>query len=233
MSQVPTVIIRPEAQQIDLVFILDTICSRHTFKQRRQYVLNLIDEVTGSVHGGRLRFGAIAYGASQLTPRDPITFAGSPLSDNVEKVRKFLGSRKAERGRDFESAFEDALEMLYRFDWGRANRRYVIAVGNRPPHPYIREPGCMGQLASPSMYDWRVLLTGLRTYFRLNFISVMCPIYWPGSNLPEYAEAYASSCWREVGYTASVKFDPANFGAVARIITGPPAGPAREALGPS
>lgn len=233
MSQIPTVIIRPEAEQIDLVLILDTICSPRMLKLRRQYVLNVIDEVTGSARGGSLRFGAIAYGASQLTPRDPITFAGSPLSDNVEKVRKFLGSRKADRGRDFESAFEDALEMLYRFDWGRANRRYVIAVGNRPPHPYIREPGCMGQLASPSKYDWRVLLTGLRTYFRLNFISVMCPIYWPGSNLPDYAEAYAGNCWREMGYTASVKFDPANFGAIARIITASPTVVGTEALGPS
>ena len=185
------------------------------------------------MRGGLLRVGAVAYGASQLTPKDPVTFDGSHLSDNIEEARGFLSSRKAGRGRDFESAFENALKMLYRFDWARANRRYVVVVGNRPPHPYLKEPYCAGQLASPLKYDWRVLLAGLRSYYRLNFISVMCPIYWPAANLPEYAEEYAGNCWREVGYTASVKFNPANFGAVARIITGSHAVFGADALGPS
>lgn len=208
---------------VDLVFILDTICSSGIFRARQSYIRNLLNVVkTNLPHGGQLRLGAIAYRASKRSSKDPSSFEGYTLADSSDDVMNFLKSKRPTDGRNFEAAFEETLEALYRFGWARSSRRFVIAVGNRPPHPLVREPYCLGQLASPANYDWRVLLTGLRSYYRLNFISVVSPIYWPADNQPDYAEEYANSCWREIGYTATFKFNPANYVAVASLINASP-----------
>jgi hypothetical protein len=224
-ANIPTLRQYSEAKQVDLVFILDTICSSGIFRVRQNYIKNLLNAVkTNFPPGGRLRLGAIAYRASKRASKDPNSFEGFQLSDSTGDVMNFLKAKRPTEGRNFEAAVEEALEALYRFGWARASRRFVVAVGSRPPHPLIREPYCVGQLPSPPKYDWRVLLTGLRNYYRLNFISVVCPIYWPADDQPDYAEEYAVNCWREIGYTATFKFNPANYAAVAGLITKSPYG---------
>lgn len=224
-ADIPTLRQYPEAGQIDLVFILDTICSNGIFRARQSYIKNLLNAVKNSLQpGGRLRLGAIAYRASRRGSKDPSSFEGFQLSDSADDVMNFLKAKRPTDGRNFEAAVEEVLEALYRFGWARASRRFVVAVGNRPPHPLIREPNCVGQLTSPPRYDWRVLLTGLRSYYRINFISVVCKVHWPADDQPDYAEEYAINCWREIGYTATFKFNPANYAAVAGLITKAPYG---------
>lgn len=219
-QSIPTLASHPGSGQVELVFILDTICSPAIFRARQQYFGNLLNAVQAHLpHNGRLRLGAIAYRASKRAAKDPHSFEAYTLTDELGDVMNFLKAKRPSEGHNFEAAFEDALEVLYRIGWGRSSRRVVVVVGSRPPHPIVREPYCLGQLACPLQYDWRVLLTGLRSYYRLNLISIVCPLYWPADNLPPYAEEYADSCWREIGYTATLKFNPANFAAVARIIT--------------
>lgn len=222
---VPTLIQHSEVGQIDLVFILDTICSSRIFRARQSYIKNLLNLVEANLPvGGQLRLGAIAYRASNRSSKDPSSFEGYKLANSPDDVMNFLKAKRPTKGSNFEAAFEETLEALYRFGWARSSRRFVVAVGNRPPHPLIREPYCVGQLASPAKYDWRVLLTGLRSYYRLNFISVVCPIYWPADNQPDYAEEYANNCWREIGYTATFKFNPTNYATVASLINASPYG---------
>jgi hypothetical protein len=222
-ADIPTLRQYSEAKDVDLVFILDTICSNGIFRTRQNYIKNLLNAVKVNLPlGGRLRLGAIAYRASKRASKDPNSFEGFQLSDSTGDVMNFLKAKRPTNGTNFEAAVEEALEALYRFGWNRASRRFVVAVGNRPPHPLIREPECSGQLPSPPKYDWRVLLAGLRSYYRVNFISVVCPIYWPASDLPDYAEEYAVNCWREIGYTATFKFNPANYETVADLIAKSP-----------
>jgi hypothetical protein len=222
-ADIPTLRQYPEARQIDLVFILDTICSDEIFRARQNYIKKLLNAVkTNLPLGSRLRLGAVAYRASKREPKDPSSFEGFQLSDSTGDVMNFLKAKRPTNGTNFEAAVEEVLEALYRFGWARASRRFVVAVGNRPPHPLIREPNCVGQLPSPPKYDWRVLLTGLRSYYRINFISVVCQTYWPADDQPSYAEEYVVNCWREIGYTATFKFKPANYAAVAGLITKAP-----------
>jgi hypothetical protein len=217
---------RPNAQNLDLVFILDRICSEEGLMERRDYISRVIDNVQKELKAGsELRLGVIAYGSHNDSPyaRSEQGIKCIPFTKRSGDVQAFLQELEPEAGRNFEADFESALELLYGLDWSPSSRHVALAVGNRPPHPYKqaadrRWEGCHALLDSPREYDWRLLLAGARHYLRLHFISVYCPVYWPGARLPPSVEAYALACWHDIGYTAGLRLESAPPNKVAKII---------------
>ena len=217
---------RSNARTLDLVFILDRICSETGFAERRDYINRVIDNVQKELKlGAELRLGVIAYGSHNHShyARGEQALKYAPLTKRVGDVQAFLEELEPEAGRNFEADFESALELLYGLDWSPSGRHVAVAVGNRPPHPYRqaadrRWDSCHALLDSPREYDWRMLLAGARHYLSLHFISVYCPVYWPGVRLPPGVEDYALACWHDIGYTAGLRLESAPPDKVAKII---------------
>ncbi|HEX8145495.1 MAG TPA: hypothetical protein VF553_23200 [Pyrinomonadaceae bacterium] len=221
LTHLPTLAARPDSRSLDLVFLLDTICSDETLDERRKYVRNIIRNVSQDFPAeGHLRVGVIPYG-----PHHSAKMSFAKLSTETARIQKFLRAQSAHPGGPFEAAYEEALYGLYNLDWSRASHRVMVTVGHRPPHPYkpfsYREGDpfdCLGQQFCEKNLDWRLLLAPLRSHLRLRSIAVVCESNWTGQSSLTYTDEYANFCWAEIGYTNLLNFDMTTAGEVARDI---------------
>lgn len=222
LSHIPTLAARPDSHSLDMIFILDTICSEQLFERRCKFIRDIIRNVKNGLPAeGSLRVGAIPYGPHTSTRQMPI----AKLSSNIDSTQRFLKRQRAHLGGPFEAAYEEALYGLYDLNWGSVSHRVLVTVGYRPPHPYrpwsraLGDPfDCFNQQFCEKGLDWWLLLAPLRSYLRLNSIVVMCPSTWPNDSALTYTNEYADHCWREIGYTSLLNFNSTTAGEVARDI---------------
>lgn len=222
LEHLPTLANRPNSQALDLVFILDTICSEDALNERRRFIRNVIQEVADDLPTeGNLRVGVIPYGPHENLVSDsqpdsiqiPISLA--PLTENLSSVLRFLRGQAAQLSKGFEGAYEEALYVLHNLEWRPTSHRILVTVGHRPPRPSkpwllrSKDPfDCFFQESCEQHLDWRFLLTGMRSALRIHSIAVVCKNTWLIYTTLKYAEKYANHCWKEVGYTMSLKFSP-------------------------
>jgi len=218
LNHLPTLAARPDSRSLDLMFLLDTICSEPVFEERCKFIRDIIRNVVKDFPTeGRLRVGMLPYGPHLS---GPMPFA--KLTTDIRSVQRFLQRRTTHPGGTFEAAYEEALLGLYNLDWGPSTHRVMVTIGHRPPHPYYpwsRTSGdpfdCYDQQFCEKNFDWRLLLAPLRSYLRLHSIVVLCPSTWPYNSTLTYTEEYANYCWKEIGYTSLLSFDSVTAGEVA------------------
>ena len=217
----PALAAHPATRSLDLVFILDTVCLEETFKERRRFIRNIIQVVVeGLQPADNLRVGLIPYGPHERLPMDSsaesaqLSFA--PLTSDINDTFRFLRYQKAQLSKGFEAAYEEALYTLHSFDWEKTSQRIVVTVGHRPPRPSkpwslrARDPfDCYYQEACEKNLDWRFLLPVMRSVLRIHSFAVICPSTWLPHSKLTYTERYATICWKEIGYTQAIRFNPA------------------------
>jgi hypothetical protein len=221
LNHLPTLAARPDSHSLDLVFIVDAVCSEQLLERRCKFVRDIIrNVVNGLPEEGHLRVGAIAYGPHTST-RIPV----ARLSTNIDSIQRFLRAQDAHPGGPFEAAYEEVLYGLYDLNWGPVSHRVILTVGYRPPHPYrpwAQSSGdpfdCYNQQFCEKGFDWWLLLAPLRSYLRLHSIVIVCPSNWHDNSALTYTDDYAEFCWREIGYTNLFSLNSTTAGEVARDI---------------
>lgn len=207
---------------LDTVCVVDTIADAVVMRERFRFLEILLRSIERQVAPKYdLRVGILSYGdyghircySGQL---DFHPLEQCDLKD-VEAAIRFLQALRPTASQDLEAAMEDALAALPTLSWRPENRRIVVMIGNRPPHPPKPIPG-LRQVGSPSGRDWRSLLFEARQGLGLDSYAVLCPIFWPAPILPEHAHSYIDSCWHEIGYTALFDYEATTPDEVCRSI---------------
>lgn len=221
LNHLPTLTARPDSHSLDLMFIVDTVCSGQIFQSRCNFIRNVIRLVEKeSFAEEHLRVGVIPYGP-HVHGRLPV----AKLNGKTDAAVRFLKSQTAHPGGTFEAAYEEALYALYSVDWGPSTHRVLVTVGHRPPYPdnpWSRTSGdpfdCLYQQFCERNLDWRLLLPPLRSFLRLHSLVIACSSTWRGDSALTYTDEYANYCWREIGYTSLLSFNSTTPGEVVRTI---------------
>jgi hypothetical protein len=188
---------------LELVLAIDTIGDAAALAARVTFARGVCEELLQNLGAfDSLRVAVIGYadhnhqtsleGQVRVEPVTVIDFA------EPRRLERMLGRLHLSEGQDYEAAFEDALDSLFKLSWSASSHRVLVAIADRPPHPRKPEPG-LRQLGSPAGLDWRTLVKRSETELRLQRVAVRCPTYWPGAyRLPAHAARYAMAAWREI-----------------------------------
>lgn len=201
------------------------------FEERRQFIKDMLHIVQDKLQtDGVIKTSVIAYGMHQSLHTEPSQtglrgISGTNLSPDPGRALRCLEEQECQIGDTFEAAYEEVLRALYTLEWRRTSHRVLITVGHRPPHPFRRwltqegDPlDCFGQPFCENELDWRYLLAGMRSYLRMHSIAVVCPSFWPRQSGLSYTEKYATTCWKEIGYTSALKLETTNSDWVAEMV---------------
>lgn len=120
-------------KNMDLVFVLDTTSSMS------EEIADLQENIVGIVRvlyklQDSISVGFVAYRDrtdSYLTLPMPLT----PMaSGGLPRLKRFIGSLKAEGGGDFPEALEVGLQEATRMRWRPNVTRIIVIIGDAPPH---------------------------------------------------------------------------------------------------
>lgn len=210
------------AQELDLVLVIDTIASPESLRERCKTVKDVLHVLADLEKEKVLRLAVFAYGDHYPSGRFPPPDWPKPVRElrwkSSEEIERFLYNLTSTSVRecDFESALDEVLHELNRLDWRENARRWVLTVGQRPPHPKNKISGSY-QAGSPKGLDWSVLVKNLEL-LGVNSLTLVCPQEWPGT-IPDYAQSYAAAFWTAFGYSECLKFDAMAAIPIAEKIT--------------
>jgi hypothetical protein len=126
---------------VDLVFVVDTTGSMGPFiDDAKRRLVDCVQEL-GGAKGIDLRVGLVEY---RDHPPQEASFVtrGYELTDNLGKVRKAIAGLAAHGGGDApEAVFDGVLEACRTTSWRATSCRFVVLVGDAPPHGYFATAG--------------------------------------------------------------------------------------------
>jgi hypothetical protein len=212
---------------LDLVIVIDTMADPDTLKERCVFAKQTLDHLyTVLAQPDLLRVSIIGYGDHELVfgfqnPNRP-EIEQVILWDPREMTERFLDKLRPTPldESDFESGLDEALDTINKLSWRDQARRAILTIGNRPPHPHT--PEHLYQLGSIKRLDWKTIIHTIQTQIKAESLVIICPLLWPGSNKPTYAEEYADQFWEALGYTACVQFDYAEAEDIANRLANQP-----------
>ena len=126
---------------VDLCFVVDTTGSMQPFISAAQAALLDTVEALGSKSGVDIRIGLIEY---RDHPPQEMSFVTRhyPLTSDLKKVRKVIDGLRADGGGDHPEAVYDGVnEAALLTEWRAHSCRFVLLVGDAPPHGYDASQG--------------------------------------------------------------------------------------------
>lgn len=190
---------------LDVVLVIDTIASPETFEERIEKAKEIIKKLAEPDKKDAVRYAVIAYG--DRYPVGRFSPPGWPAQlrmikwEPLSEIKEFLDNLTPTSIKecDFESALDEGLYVLTSLDWREGAYRWVISIGQRPPHPKRIIPGSY-QAASYLGLDWETLVRVLHHEQDVYSLVIECELEWPGAIIP-YARDYSNKFWRAFGYT--------------------------------
>jgi Ca-activated chloride channel family protein len=120
--------------ELDLVFLVDATGSMGAYiAEVKNRLLELVDALRASPLCKSLRLGLVTYRDHPPQELSYVTEV-SPLSTDVEKVRKDVLRMFASGGGDGPEAVTDGLFDVVRLDWRASAAKAVVWFGDAPPH---------------------------------------------------------------------------------------------------
>ena len=122
--------------RVDLCFVVDTTGSMGPFIQAaRRTLLDAIERL--SAHGEvNLRIGLVAYRDHPPQDRSYVTQV-HPLTNDRQHVQKMIGKLRAQGGGDGpEAVYRGLYDAVTQMPWREHSSRYVMLVGDAPPHGF-------------------------------------------------------------------------------------------------
>lgn len=183
-----------EAQRQDLVIAVELDGTEDSFRDRSAFVSSLLHRIAMIPESGATtRVGVIGYGDHRIydTPGNSLeelhrrylmdaaqaedaelprllTVALGTARDALAAVAQWTPSRLRHANA---APVEEALELLWRFDWRPDAGHGLIIVGERAPHPW---PGTDGRVfPCPRRLLWQNLLYAARHQFELSCVAVV------------------------------------------------------------
>eukprot|EP00210_Caulerpa_lentillifera_P008504 g8112.t1 len=128
----------PHLGFVDILFIVDCTSSMGQELKQLLAVLQGIQQlVKDSVLLKRLKVGIIAYRDHDPEDEDTFLLRTQDLTEDIEKVQRFLNGLEAEGGGDYPEAMEVAFaEAVEGIKWSLFSARFVLWIGDAPPHGY-------------------------------------------------------------------------------------------------
>ena len=133
-----------ETQAIDVVFSFDTTgsmypCLTQVRRKIKSTVTRLCEEIPG------IRIGIVAHG-DYCDARASYVTKHMPLTDNADKICKFVETVEATGGGDAPECYELVLHEVQTMNWEPAATKAFVMIGDDVPHPPAKNPGKL---------DWR------------------------------------------------------------------------------
>ena len=202
--------ISTSAEELDLVLVIDTVASPGSLGERCEAIKDFLRVLADLEKEKVLRLTIFAYG--DYYPIGRIAPAGWPEPrrelrwKSLQEIERFLGdlTPTSVKECDFESSLDEVLHELTQLDWRANARRWILTVGQRPPHPKNKIRGSY-QAPSPRGLDWSALVKKLESQ-GVNSLALICPLEWTGI-APDYVQYYADAFWSAFGYSECQKFD--------------------------
>ncbi|MCA9295099.1 MAG: VWA domain-containing protein, partial [Phycisphaerales bacterium] len=116
-------------EDLDVAIVMDCTSSMlPMINQTRAEVDNFIVFLNDIARG--MRLGFVAYRDHD----NPPVWEGVPLSDDVQKIRRFLFDVRITGGRDLPEAVFDGLAATLQLRWDESAKKQVVLVGDARPH---------------------------------------------------------------------------------------------------
>ena len=123
---------------VDILFVVDCTSSMGSEIRQLPTVVEKIEELMKGVSlCKRLRMGVVAYRDHHPEDEDNFLLRKHDFTDNIDRIKRFIHGLEADGGDDYpeamEVAFEEAAEGVR---WGSYSAKFVLWVGDAPPHGY-------------------------------------------------------------------------------------------------
>ena len=126
---------------VDLCFVVDTTGSMQPFISAAQAALLDTVEALGAKGGVEIQVGLVEY---RDHPPQDVSFVTRhyPLTSDLKKMRKVINGLGADGGGDRpEAVYDGVSEAAVLTEWRAHSCRFILLVGDAPPHGYVAPHG--------------------------------------------------------------------------------------------
>lgn len=142
---------RDELNHVDVCFVVDTTGSMSPFLGAARAALLDTIEALGAKSGVDIRVGLVEYRDHPPQESSFVT-RHHPLTDDLDRMRKAVNKLRADGGGDApEAVYDGVQEAALLTEWRAHSCRFIMLVGDAPPHGYVARAGAATETSEPAV----------------------------------------------------------------------------------